>query len=128
MKPFEIKFKYISEIRNGSPYNLVELTHNADREVDLKANDDWQDRQSWTRNGDFVALVKWNFINGEPGFLIILLDTNKGEITKSNRIQGCCHKIRLKNDLCLSYQTFTLVSEKNEEKKYGLKNGIIKLK
>ncbi len=127
MKPFEIKFKHISEIRHGSPYNLVELSHNANIKIKLKANDDWQDKQSWTRGGDFVALVKWNFINGEPGFIIILLDANTGEITKSSSILGCCHKIILSNDLCLKYQTYTLISEKNEEKKYGLKDGSMKL-
>ena len=127
MKPFEIKFKHIGEIRHGSPYNLVELSHNANIKINLKANDDWQDKQSWTRSGDFVALVKWNFIKGEPGFIIILLDANTGKITKSSRILGCCHKIRLSNDLCLKYQTYTLISEKNEEKKYGLKDGNIKL-
>ena len=127
MKPFEIKFKHISEIRHGSPYNLVELSHNANIKIKLKTNDDWQDKQSWTRSGDFVALVKWNFINGEPGFIIILLDANTGEITKSSSILGCCHNIRLSNDLCLKYQTYTLISEKNEEKKYGLKDGSMKL-
>jgi len=127
MKPFEIKYKLIGEIRHGSPYNLVELYHTANKNINLKANDDWQDKQSWSRNGDFVALVKWKFIKGEPGFIIILLNTNTGEITKSSRIQGCCNKIKLTNDLSLKYQTFTLVSEGNEETKYGLKDGNIKL-
>ena len=127
MKPFEIKYKRIGEIRHGSPYNLVELSHTANRRINLKVHDDWQDKQSWTRSGDFVALVKWNFNNGEPGFVIILLEANTGKITESSRIQGCCHKIRLANDLCLKYQTYTLISEKNEEKKYGLKDGSIKL-
>jgi hypothetical protein len=128
MKPFEIKYKHISEIRHGSPYSLVELTHTAYKNINLKAHNDWQDKQSWTQNGDYVALVKWDFVNSDPGFIVILLDTNSGEMTESSRVQGCCDKIILGNDLCVSYQAFTLISENNEEKKYGLKEGKIKIK
>ena len=128
MRPFEITFKYISEIRHGSPYNLVELTHTAYKNIILKAHNDWQDKQSWTQKGDYVALVKWDFVNTDPGFIVILIDTNSGEMTESIRVQGCCEKIILSNDLKVNYQTFTLISENNEEKKYGLKEGNIKLK
>ena len=123
MKPFEIKFKHISEIRHGSPYNLVELTHTAYKNLNLKSHNDWQDKQSWTSKGDYVALVKWDFVNSDPGFIVILLDTNSGEMTESRRVQGCCDKIILGDDLCVNYQTFTLISDNNEEKKYGLKEG-----
>jgi len=128
MKPFEIKFKHISEIRHGSPYNIAELTHTPYRNINLKANNDWQDKQSWSPNGNYVALVKWDQIKGYPGFIVILLDTNSGEMNESNRIQGCCDKIILDNDLYVKYQTFTLISLNNEEKKYGLKKGQIKFK
>ena len=125
MKPFEIKFKHISEIRHGSPYNLVELKHTAHSNINIKAHNDWQDKQSWTSNGDYVALVKWDFVDEDPGFIIILLDTNSGKMTESSRIEGCCEKIILANDLHINYQTFTLISEKNKKKEYGLKEGII---
>lgn len=128
MRPFELKFNHISEIRHGSPYNLVELTHSPYRNIDLKNHNDWQDRQSWTTKGDYLALVKWEFINSDPGFVVILLDTDSGDMSESNRVQGCCHKIILNNDLCVKYQTFTLISENDDEKKYGLKDGKIKFK
>jgi len=78
MRPFEIKYKHISEIRHGSPYNLVELTHTASTNINLKTHSDWQDQQSWSPNSDYVALVKWNFVNSAPGFIVVLLDTNTG--------------------------------------------------
>lgn len=127
MRPFEITFKHISEIRHGSPYNLVELTHTAHRNISLKTNNDWQDKLSWSPNAEYLALVKWDFVKEEPGFIIILLDTNSGEITESARIQGCCEKIILGNDLSVNYKTFTLLSENNEENTFGLKEGIIRI-
>jgi hypothetical protein len=127
MKPFEIKFKHISEIRHGSPYNLVELTHTACRNINIKAHNDWQDKQSWSSNGNYVALVKWDFVNEDPGFIVILLETNSGKMTQSSRIKGCCEKITISNDLFINYQTFTLISDNKERKEYGLKEGIIKI-
>jgi len=43
-------------------------------------------------------------------------------------IKGCCDSVRLRNDLSIYCETFTLISEQNEKKIYGLKSDEIKSK
>ncbi len=123
MRPFEIIFKNVGEIRHGSPYNIAELVHTGPKYIKLKAHNSWQDKLSWSPNGNFVALVKWEHNNSDPCFLLILVDSKTGVEINSTRIEGCCEKIRLSNDLVVKYKSFTLLSENNSKKEYGIKDG-----
>ena len=120
MKPFEIKFNIISEIRHGSPYSLAELNVSGKFDFTINQSNDWQNIQSWTKDFQYFALVKWDFKNSEPGFRIVLFDSNKGELKKTDRISGCCNKIKLDKDLNIDCEIFTLISKPTEKKEYGI--------
>ncbi len=128
MRPFQIKHNNISEIRHGSPYNLAEVEIVGKTKFSIEKNNGWQDKYSWSRDGKNVALVKWEHIDSEPGFIIVVINSSTGEQLHSNWIQGCCHTVRLRNDLSIYYETFTLISEQNEKKTYGLKSNEIEIK
>jgi len=125
MKSFQIKYKHISEIRHGSPYNLAELEIVGENRIKIEPNNSWQDKHSWSKNGKYVAQIKWDFENNAPGFRVIIIDTATGGKLQSDWIQGCCHKLRLRNDLSIYYETFTLISENMKKKIYGLKSNEI---
>ncbi|MCB0381539.1 MAG: hypothetical protein KDD24_09800 [Flavobacteriales bacterium] len=127
MRPFQIKYKNIGEIRHGSPYNLADIVIIGTIKFSIEKNNSWQDKCSWSRDGNNVALVKWKHIKSEPGFIIIVINSHTGKQLHSNWIQGCCHKVRLRNDLTIYYETFTLISEQNGKKVYGLKSNEIKM-
>jgi len=126
MKPFEIKFDIIGEIRHGSPYNLAELNIIGKSDFIIKRNNDWQNIQSWTKDYKYLALVKWDLKNSDPGFKVILFDSKKGQLKKTDRISGCCNKIKLEKELNIACEIFTLTSQPNEKKEYGIVNEKIK--
>ena len=125
MKPFQIKYKVISEIRHGSPYNIAELEIIGNSNFTIERNNNWQDKHSWSNSGDYFAQVKWELGNNEPGFKIILFHSEKGKIMETKRILGCCNKVKLTEDLDIVYETFTLISMKNK-KVYGIEKGRVK--
>ena len=123
MKPFQIKYKNKQEIRHGSPYNIAEIEIDENLNFQIDFNDGWQDKHAWSKDSKYLALVKWEIIDSEPGFVIVLIDIVNGEQIISKRIDGCCNKIRLRNDLSIYYESYTTIS--NE--KFGLINNEIKL-
>jgi len=127
MKPFKITFKNSKEIWHGSPYNRADLIHTNYKNIKLGTNNDWQDKFSWSPNNEFLALVKWEIIDADPGFSIMLLNTKTGEMTETSRILGCCESIDLDDDLLVTYEVFTLINEDNKQKQYGLKNDTMKI-
>lgn len=116
MKPFEIEFDIISEIRHGSPYNLAELNIIGKPNFKIKRNNDWQNIQTWTKDFKHFALIKWDLKNNEPGFRVILFDSKKGQLKKTDRIPGCCNKIKLDAELNIDCEIFTLTSNLSEKK------------
>ena len=125
MKPFQIKYIIKSEIRHGSPYNLVELDIVGKPNFIIERNNNWQNKHSWSKNGKFFAQVKWDLINNESGFKIILFDSEKGEIMESEHISGCCDKLKLTDSLDIEYETFTLISI-GKKKGFGMVKGQVK--
>ena len=120
MKPFEIEFNIISEIRHGSPYNLAELNVIGKSDFKIKRNNDWQNIQTWTKDYKYFALVQWDLKNNEPGFRVILFDSKKGQLKKTDRISGCCNKIKLDSELNVDCEIFTLTSQPTEKKEFGI--------
>ena len=120
MKPFKIEFHIISEIRHGSPYNLAELNVIGKSDFKIKQNNDWQNIQTWTKDYKYFALIKWDLINNEPGFRVILFDSKKGQLKKTDRISGCCNKLKLDNELNIDCEIFTLTSQPTEKKEYRI--------
>ena len=120
MNPFEIKFDIIGEIRNGSPYNLAELNIIGKPDFIIKKNNDWQNIQSWTKDYKYFILVKWDLKNNEPSFRVILFDSKKGQLKKTDRISGCCNTIKLNNDLNIDCEIFTIISKPTEKNEFGI--------
>lgn len=120
MKPFKIEFDIISEIRHGSPYSLAELNVVGKPDFKIKRKNDWQNIQYWTKDYKYFALVKWDLKKNEPGFRVILFDSKNGQIKQSDRISGCCNKIKLDSELNIDCEIFTLISKPTEQKEYGI--------
>ena len=120
MKPFEIEFDIISEIRHGSPYNLAELNIIGKADFKIKRNNDWQNIQAWTEDYKYFALIKWDLRNNEPGFNVILFDSKKGQLKKTDRISGCCNKLKLDTELNIICEIFKLISKPTDKKEYGI--------
>src|SRR5690606_19850820 len=86
----------------------------------MKRNNDWQNIQAWTKDFKHFALVKWDLKNSDPGFKVILFDSKKGQLKKTDRISGCCNKIKLDTELNINCEIFTLISKPTEKKEYGI--------
>lgn len=125
MKPFQIKYKIISEIRHGSPYKVAEIETIGRCNFELKRFNDWQDIHSWSTDDKYLAQVKWDIEHNEPGFRIVLFDSELGQVMQTDRVVGCCHKIRLDNNVDIQYETFTLTSKADEKKQFGIIKGKI---
>lgn len=120
MRPFKIKYEIISEIRHGSPYNLAELKIIGNSDFKINSNNDWQNIQAWSKDNRHFALVKWETKNSEPGFRVILFNSKQGKLIETERIAGCCNKLKLDNELNFEIEIFTLTSKSNEKKQYGI--------
>ena len=110
--PVHIRFKVISEIRHGSPYNITHLIIDGDFPFNINKEEAWQDKFSWSTNKNSLALIKWELLENEPGFKILTYDFDKNKLYQSNRIIGCCNKIRLKNNLNSKYEVYKLINGK----------------
>ncbi|MES2765875.1 MAG: hypothetical protein V4642_08410 [Bacteroidota bacterium] len=126
MNSVHIKYEVISEIRHGSPYNLAKL-YVADNSFYIQPDAHWQDKHAWSQDNRYLAQIQWAINNDEPGFFIMMFDRATGEVVRSKRIIGCCNELFLGNDLIIHYETYTLVSFKNEKQKYGLVKGTIQM-
>lgn len=120
MRPFEIKFDTISEIRHGSPYNVARVSIIGDANFKIIPNNHWQDIQAWSDNSQYLALVNWDFIESNPGFRVHLFDTQSGELIKTDRIKGCCHSLKIDNELNLDMEIFDFNSEPTRKKLYRI--------
>ncbi|SDR71303.1 hypothetical protein [Christiangramia echinicola] len=117
--PFSINFKIISEIRHGSAYNIANLIIEEDFPFQIKSNDSWQDKYSWSPNKDGLVLIKWDIKEAQPRFKIYTFDLKNEKLDISDQINGCCHKIKIRNDLTSNYEVYTLINEKE----FGFKSG-----
>ena len=117
----------MSEIWHGSPYYLAEIEIEGKCPFEIKSANSWQDKHSWSRNRNFFAQVQWDTVVGDPGFKVVLFDAEKGEVEQTKRFEGCCHNIRLKNDLSLSLKVFAKIGQGAERNIYGIKNENYKL-
>lgn len=126
MKPFEIEFDIISEIRHGSLYNVASVSIIGNSNFRINPNNSWQDIQAWSDNSQYFALVNWDFKDSDPGFRVHIFDTRSGELIETDRISGCCHSLEIDNELNLDVEIFTLISKPNEKKQYGVTTKRIK--
>ncbi len=117
--PFSISFNIISEIRHGSPYNIAHLMIDRDFPFQINIKESWQDKYSWSPNKYGLVLIKWDIVENNPAFKIYTFDLKNKKLEISNRINGCCHKIKIRNDLTSNYEVYTLLKEKG----FGIKLG-----
>jgi len=74
MKPFQVKYNILGEIRHGSRYNLAELETVGESKIKIERKNNWQDKHSCSKNGKYLAQVKWDIEYNEPGFRIIIFE------------------------------------------------------
>jgi len=89
---FKIAFVNCYEIRMGSPFNICDLEIDSEWRS-LLPEHDWQDKIAYSPDQRFIGLVRWDTRGNEPGFRIIILDTETKQRAESPRIDGCCDHV-----------------------------------
>lgn len=96
-EPLKVNFLDVSEIRMGSPYHICRLELKG---LDLPFIEDlteFQDIYSWSDDYKYLALVRWNTENNEPGFHLLIFDIKKKRVKETKRFEGCCSKVYFQN-------------------------------
>ena len=77
----------------GSPFNRCDIK--ISREWAAKIDQGtWQDKMAKSPDGRKLALIRWDINDkNEPGFRVLTLDSNTGNIEVSNRVSGCCRTL-----------------------------------
>ena len=87
-----VAFQDVKEIRMGSPYNVCRIRLSGPWVPNLP-NTDWQDLSAQRDDGEAVALVRWDTPNNEPGFRIVVINSQMKTVRTSQRFQGCCQRL-----------------------------------
>ncbi len=106
-----VHFDNLGEVRMGSPYNLATLRIDGSWNPGLRETD-WQDIHAHSESGRYHALVRWDYLDGAPGFRLFLLDAQKKKVFKSDRMEGCCSSVEWRGT-GFSFQTFRYLAEKD---------------
>ena len=87
-----VTFCDVAEIRMGSPFNSCRLSLNGDwiPEIGL---DDYQDKYAESPGKEYLALVKWDVKQNNPGFRLVIVDSRGRTVTTSSRVSGCCQSL-----------------------------------
>ncbi len=88
----KVEFYDCSEIRMGSPYQICSLRVGGGWLAKL-GDRPWQNKVAHSADGRIVALVYWDIVRNEPGFRVLAINTQSGQITESGRVAGCCDSI-----------------------------------
>jgi hypothetical protein len=76
---------------------------------------------------NILHLSHWDIKNSEPGFRVILFDSKNGQLDKTDRIFGCCNKIKFAKELNIDCEIFTLTSQTIKKNENWLQQLITKL-
>ena len=93
----EIQFINKREIRMGAEFNICKLNIIGKVKPNL-SGDDFQDILCWSLDFNFLALVRWNINNNNPGFNVYIINCKQNDVKKSDRIEGCCESIEWVNN------------------------------
>ena len=77
----------------GSPYSCCRLAFDSDVAFDLPDRN-WQDVWCRSDDGRYIAFVAWDTPGNQPGFRLIVVDTDTNTVTEHQRNSGCCKAIR----------------------------------
>jgi hypothetical protein len=105
-----IKFIDLGEIAMGSPYRAGRIAIQGSWIPNLP-NVGWQDLHAQSRSARYHALVMWDIVDGDPGFRIVVLDSQKKSVAKSARFRGCCSTLEW-GGTGFSFQARNFLSEK----------------
>src|SRR5687768_7201476 len=104
--PFQVKFIDPQEVRMGSPYNLCSIKILGNDKIKLE-NNAWQDKLAWSKDFQYLVLIKWNFTKNEPGFHFVIFNIYTGECKTSERIFGLLKYLEIQDKKIL-YKKFYL--------------------
>ena len=96
MNKFTIKFDLLGEVRMGSPYNAVKVVLDGEYVPDTSGFT-FQDK-ALVSDGLTCYLVQWDLVENIPGFIVWKIDSQKNQLSKSNRVNGCCDGILIKEN------------------------------
>jgi len=102
-----ISFRNWGEIRMGSPYNTYSVTFTGRWTLDLRQfnlpvepHAGWTNLHASSDDGRPEALVVWNLANNDPGFQVVVFDTQDRSISVSERYRD------FPNTLCWEQDAF----------------------
>lgn len=92
----EVDFLDCGEIRMGSPYNECRIRLTLGWQPPIPTSG-FQDLCAASPDGRYLALVRWDTPNNEPGFIVFTLDNEEQTVSYSPRQRGCCDKLWWEN-------------------------------
>jgi hypothetical protein len=102
---FSVSFRNWGEIRQGSPYNTYSATFTGRwkpnlRQYNLPVEPDhgWTNLYATSDDGRYHALIEWDLTDNNPGFHIVIFDTQERSIRVSERYLDFPHTLRWEND------------------------------
>lgn len=93
MPSLQVTFRYVREVRMGSPHNTCDIEFDGAWGPPLPT-EDYQDIKAESPDGSHVALIQWNTRGNTPGFHVIRIDTKRQTWHKTRRIAGICKDLR----------------------------------
>jgi len=88
----------------GSPYNACDLRLSG-QWIPRLPDVTWQDKLACSPDGSYVALVYWDFVDNQPGFRVVVIDTISQLVSEYGQSEGCCDRLWW-DDEGLHWQTF----------------------
>lgn len=94
MKNIPFCFEQIREVRMGSPYHICTIRFSESLRPRLPTTD-YQDLFAVSPDEKHYALVRWDTPDNEPGFRVIIVNSETADLWQSQRIKGCCKGLEL---------------------------------
>lgn len=117
---YNLKFKNITEVRMGSPFNIAEVELTGNYIPDF-SQFTFQDIGLIDPSEDLAYLVQWDIQNNQPGFRVWRISSTKRNIYKTDRFDGCCKKLTLNDkkleiDILQNVETVTIMIHQSDFK------------
>jgi hypothetical protein len=110
--PFEVILTHITEIRMGSPYNTCHLSLSGFDKVNIDSYG-WQDKFAWNNDSSVLILVKYNVEGNIPGFNLVRINAETGEMRESRKIFGLVNNLSINNNGIITINKFLYNKEKS---------------
>jgi hypothetical protein len=118
MNKVEVKISNLSEIRMGSPFNTCDIQLIGINDLHLPKSG-WQDKFAFTEDSKQLILIKWNFPNNEPGFILYSIDIENQSYQVSGQLLGLPKTVSINNEGRVLISKFYFDKTKTKDQNYA---------